>query len=64
MAKERRAADGGDVPSDAGGMARFVEYASKLKGDEKSEAQVFLEHLFQAFGHRSLAETGATLEHR
>lgn len=45
-------------------LTTFVEYLSKLKGDEKGEAQLFLEHLFQAFGHKSLAETGATLEYR
>jgi len=42
----------------------FVDYASRLKGDEKSESQVFLEHLFQAFGHSSLAESGIVLENR
>jgi type II restriction/modification system DNA methylase subunit YeeA len=42
----------------------FVKYASRLKGDEKSESQVFLEHLFQAFGHSSLAESGIILENR
>ena len=25
---------------------------ANIKGDEKGEAQVFLDHLFQAFGHR------------
>jgi hypothetical protein len=45
-------------------IEEFVEYAAKLKGNEKSEAQVFLEHLFQAFGHKSLAEIGGILEDR
>ena len=29
----------------------FAEYAAKLKGDEKSEAQTFLFHLLEAFNH-------------
>jgi len=29
----------------------FLEYAKTLKGDEKGEAQVFCDRLFQAFGH-------------
>lgn len=45
-------------------LQEFVTYASRLTGDEKSEAHVFLEHLFQAFGHKSLAETGVVLERR
>ena len=31
---------------------------------EKGEAQVFLDRLFQAFGHQGYKEAGATLEHR
>lgn len=45
-------------------MNSFIQWASKLKGDERGEAQLFLEHLFQAFGHANLQEAGATLEHR
>jgi hypothetical protein len=30
---------------------QFVAYARTLKGDEKGEAQVFCDRLFQAFGH-------------
>ena len=29
----------------------FADFAAKLKGDEKSEAQTFLFHLLEAFGH-------------
>jgi len=29
----------------------FAEFAAKLKGDEKSEAQTFLFHLLEAFSH-------------
>lgn len=46
------------------GLQTFVDWTSQLRGDEKGEAQVFLEHLFQAFGHPSLAEIGAVLEDR
>lgn len=35
-----------------------------LTGDEKGEAQIFCERLFQAFGHAGLREAGATLEQR
>jgi len=35
-----------------------------LTGDEKGEAQVFLDRLFQAFGHRGVMEAGAKLEMR
>jgi SAM-dependent methyltransferase len=42
----------------------FVGYASSLKGDERGEAQVFLDRLFQAFGHKGYKEAGATLESR
>ncbi len=45
-------------------VAEFIAYAAKLKGDEKSESQVFLEHLFQAFGHESLVDSGIVLERR
>ena len=48
----------------AAGIRQFVAYAAKLKGYEKGEAQLFLEHLFQAYGHKNLADTGAFLEHR
>jgi hypothetical protein len=45
-------------------LQRFVDYAQKLKGDEKGEAQVFCDRLFQAFGHEGYKEAGATLEDR
>lgn len=44
-------------------LRAFVEYAKPLT-DEKGEAQVFCERLFQAFGHAGYKEAGATLEHR
>ena len=42
----------------------FINYAKLLSGDEKSEAQVFLDRLFQGFGHDGYKEAGATLESR
>jgi hypothetical protein len=43
----------------------FAQFAAKLKGDEKSEAQTFLFHLLAAFGHdaNTLPE-GSTFEYR
>ncbi|WP_158920952.1 DNA methyltransferase [Acidisphaera sp. S103] len=43
---------------------RFISYAATLQGDEKGEAQVFCDRLFQAFGHKGYKEAGATLEYR
>lgn len=45
-------------------IQQFVEYVGKLSGDEKGEAQVFCDRLFQAFGHKGYKEAGATLEFR
>jgi hypothetical protein len=45
-------------------MNQFVSYAGLLKGDEKGEAQVFCDRLFQAFVHQGYKEAGATLEYR
>jgi SAM-dependent methyltransferase len=43
----------------------FAQFAAKLKGDEKSEAQTFLFHLLEAFGHdaNTLPEA-STFEYR
>ncbi|SFH66946.1 DNA methyltransferase [Bradyrhizobium sp. Gha] len=46
------------------GLTAFVDYAKQLAGDEKGEAQVFCDRLFQAFGHAGYKEAGATLEFR
>ncbi|MCA3511809.1 MAG: class I SAM-dependent DNA methyltransferase [Rhodobacter sp.] len=48
----------------AKGIEAFVAYAKTLKGDEKGEAQVFCDRLFQAFGHKGYKEAGAELEYR
>ena len=47
-------------------LAEFTAWcANHIKGDEKGEAQIFLDHLFQAFGWAGgLKEAGATLEMR
>lgn len=50
--------------SAVGKIKEFVEYAKLLRGDEKGEAQVFCDRLFQAFGHDGYKEAGATLEYR
>ena len=46
-------------------LAGFVSWVgANIKGDEKGEAQVFLDRFFQAFGHAGLKEAGARLEER
>src|SRR5438046_8707629 len=45
-------------------LKTFVDYCARLSGDEKGEAQVFCDRLFQAFGHAGYKEAGATLEFR
>lgn len=42
----------------------FVSYANTLDGDEKGEAQVFLDRLFRAFSRGGYKEAGAKLEER
>jgi len=42
----------------------FLDYVAKLKGDEKGEAQIYLDRLFQAFGHGGTIEAGAVPEDR
>ena len=46
-------------------LSEFAAWCAKhIAGDEKGEAQLFLDHLFRAFGHAGLKEAGATLEFR
>lgn len=45
-------------------LSEFVRFAQTLRGDEKSEAQAFLDHLFRALGHAGVIEAGATFEFR
>ena len=43
----------------------FAQFAANLKGDEKSEAQTFLFHLLEAFGHNpNTLPEGCTFEYR
>ncbi len=47
------------------GLQGFAQFAAKLKGDEKSEAQTFLFHLLEAFGHNpNTLPEGCTFEYR
>lgn len=43
-------------------LSRFIAYAKSLEGKERSEAQVYCDRLFKAFGHEGYKEAGATLE--
>ncbi|MGF6739737.1 DNA methyltransferase [Paraburkholderia atlantica] len=46
-------------------LTEFTSWAAKhIKGDEKGEAQIFLDRLFQAFGWPGLKEAGADCELR
>ena len=45
-------------------LAQFATFARALQGDEKSEAQTFLDHFFRALGHGGVIEAGATFEFR
>lgn len=45
-------------------LTEFARFARSLKGDEKSEAQAFLERFFRALGHAGVIEAGATFEFR
>src|SRR3989344_4180108 len=52
------------MDSTAQNIQGFVDYVGTLRGDEKGEAQVFCERLFNAFGHDGYKAAGATLEER
>jgi len=46
-------------------LAEFVSWVgANIKGDEKGEAQLFLDRLFRGFGHDGVPEAGAKLEMR
>lgn len=45
-------------------LNEFLAFASRLKGDEKGEAQLFCDRLFRAFGHGGIIEANGTLEAR
>ncbi len=42
-------------------LQEFVDWAAAhVTGDEKGEAQIFLDRLFQAFGQKGLLDVGGT----
>lgn len=46
-------------------LRQFADWCgAHVCGDEKGEAQIFLDQLFRAFGHAGVKEAGATLEDR
>lgn len=46
-------------------LRHFVDWcAAHIKGDEKGEAQIFLDQFFRAFGHAGAKDAGATFETR
>jgi hypothetical protein len=46
-----------------GSLQDFVDWsAAHIKGDEKGEAQIFLDHLFRAFGQKGSLDVGGTVE--
>src|SRR5437667_1824245 len=45
-------------------LSEFIRFAQTLRGDEKSEAQSFLDRFFRALGHKGVIEAGATFEFR
>jgi hypothetical protein len=48
-----------------GNLQDFVDWANAhIKGDEKGEAQIFLDHLFRAFGQKGSLDVGGTAEMR
>ena len=42
----------------------FIKFAKTLKGDEKGEAQTFLNHFFQIFGYEDVITAGGSFESR
>ncbi|MEM1279284.1 MAG: DNA methyltransferase [Cyanobacteria bacterium P01_H01_bin.152] len=53
------------MTSTAQRLATFVQFVqAHLAGDEKGEAQVFLDRWFRAFGHEGAIEAGAVYEER
>src|SRR6266850_1211737 len=46
-------------------LAEFVSWCAKhITGDEKGQAQIFLDRLFQAFGQAGCLDVGGTIEFR
>jgi len=45
-------------------LSEFIDFASKLQGYEKGEAQLFCDRLFRSFGHGGIVEANGCLEAR
>ena len=46
-------------------LAEFVAWSQKhITGDEKGQAQIFLDHLFQSFGQPGCLDVGGATEFR
>ncbi len=45
-------------------VEEFISFAKSLKGDEKGEAQTFLNHFFQIFGYEDVVTAGGAFESR
>lgn len=46
-------------------LTAFAEWVrDHITGDEKGQSQIFLDRMFQAFGHRGVLEVGGTPEFR
>jgi hypothetical protein len=57
--------DNAPIPDLQRRLQEFIAFRqTHLSGDEKGEAQVFLDRLFKALGHEGVFEAGATLEMR
>ncbi len=55
----------GNEPSRQAQLALFVDWVNTyIKGEERGEAQIYLDHLFRAFGWLGLKEAGANCELR
>ncbi|MEG4914653.1 DNA methyltransferase [Microcoleus sp. B7-D4] len=53
------------MPATPESLQKFVTYCQQhITGDEKGQAQVFLDRFFRAFGHDGALEAGATYEER
>ncbi len=53
------------MTSSSDSLQSFVSFCQQhIRGDEKSEAQTFLNRFFQAFGHEGVKEAGAEFEER
>jgi hypothetical protein len=45
-------------------LEEFVRFGRSLKGDERGEAQTFLDHLFRALGHAGVIEVASLSSER